>query len=54
MKRSFIFHRTTVLQDIAAYLKLLPPPGQSEGTDVTDKQFLLELLVDFLSVSLGR
>ena len=35
---------TTVLQDVAAYLKLLPPPDNS-ANDEKDKQFLLELLV---------
>jgi len=36
---------TTVLQEIAAYLKLLPPPGQAPSTDENDKEFLLELLI---------
>lgn len=35
---------TTVLQDVAAYLKLLPPPDNSDK-DIKDKQFLMELLV---------
>ena len=39
------FDSTTVLQEIAAYLKLLPPPGQAPSTDENDKEFLLELLV---------
>lgn len=34
-----------MLQEVAAYLKLLPPPGQEGVADETDKQFLLELLV---------
>lgn len=33
---------TTVLQDIASYLKLLPPPGEN---DEKDEEFLMELLV---------
>lgn len=45
----FVFDSTTVLQEIAAYLKLLPPPGQSPSTDEKDKEFLLELLVRYLS-----
>ena len=35
---------TTVLQDVAAYLKLLPPPDNSDN-DEKDKEFLMELLV---------
>ncbi|KAI9551525.1 hypothetical protein GHT06_021858 [Daphnia sinensis] len=35
---------TTVLQDVAAYLKLLPPPDNSDK-DEKDKQFLMELLI---------
>ena len=38
------FSSTTVLQDVAAYLKLLPPPDNSDK-DEKDKQFLMELLV---------
>lgn len=38
---------TTVLQDVAAYLKLLPPPDNSDK-DEKDKQFLMELLVSQL------
>lgn len=38
------FYSTTVLQDVAAYLKLLPPPDNSDN-DIKDKNLLMELLV---------